>query len=93
MTVEPAGRRGTHEIHLYALKKTGLPEPVVAISAFASLPEKGIERLPLNLVRAGSNHFEILQADLAVPGNWRFEVTVGIDDFTEEVGTGRLNVR
>jgi copper transport protein len=93
LTVEPAGRRGTHEIHLYALKPTGLPEPVSAISAVASLPEKGIERLPLKLVRAGSNHFEILQADLAIPGNWRFEVTVNVDDFSEVTGSTRVNVR
>jgi copper transport protein len=93
LTVEPASRRGTHEIHLYALQPTGLPQPISAISAVASLPEKGIERLPLKLVRAGSNHFEILQADLAIPGNWRFEVTVNIDDFSEVTGSARVNVR
>jgi copper transport protein len=93
LTVEPVGRRGTHEIHLYALQPSGLPQPVSAISAVASLPEKGIERLPLKLVRAGSNHFEILKADLAIPGNWRFEVTVNVDEFSEVTGSARVNVR
>jgi copper transport protein len=92
MTVEPAGAKGTHEIHLYTLEPNGLPKPIVDITAFASLPEKGIDRLPLTLVRAGSNHFQVLKADLAVPGNWRFEVTVNVDDFSEVVGSTRLKV-
>jgi copper transport protein len=93
MTVEPAGKKGRHEIHLYTLEPNGLPKPIVAITAFASLPEKGIERLPLDLVRAGSNHFQILKAELAVSGDWRFDVTVNVDDFSEEKGSTRIKIR
>lgn len=93
LTVEPAKRNGTYEIHLYALDSNGLPATAESMRMFASLPDKQIERLPIDLQRAGSNHFQALNAQLAVPGDWRFEVHVSIDEFTETSGSKRLSVR
>lgn len=93
ITVEPSKRRGTYEIHLYSLKPDGLPSPVESMRLFASLPDKQVERLPVIVRRAGSNHFEATRADLSVPGNWRFEVQVSLDEFTEISGSTLLEIR
>ena len=93
LTVEPANRKGTYEIHVYTLDRTGLPSVVDSMRVFASLPEKQVDRLPIVIQRAGSNHFQALGADLAVPGDWRFEVQVSVDAFTEVSGAARLSIR
>ncbi len=92
LTVEP-GRRGLNNIHLYALQRTGLPLKVKAITANASLPSQGIENVELTLLRAGSNHFQILGADFPVAGTWRIDAMVRVDEFTEETASAFVRIR
>lgn len=92
LTVEPA-RRGRNNIHLYALKRTGLPLSVKDITATASLPSQGIENVALTLLRAGSNHFQVLGADFPIAGTWRIDATIRIDEFTEEAASAAVTIR
>lgn len=91
LTVAPA-RRGRNDVHLYALTPEGLPKPVTEISASAELPSAGIAPIPLRLVRAGPNHFQVLALDLPIAGTWRITARVRVDAFTEEVASGTVTV-
>ena len=91
LTIEPA-RKGRNQIHLYVLRPDGEPQKVVAITGTASLPARGIEGLPLTLLRAGSNHFQVLSIDLPVAGTWRIDAQVRIDTFTEEAASATVTI-
>ena len=91
LTVAPA-RRGRNEIHLYALTREGLPKTVTEISGTAELPSAGVAPIPLRLVRAGPNHFQVLVVELPIAGTWRITARVRVDAFTEEVATGTVTV-
>ncbi len=91
-TVEPA-RRGRNEIHLYALQSDGLPLEIRDMTATAQLPSAGIAPITLRLVRAGTNHFQAINADFPIRGDWRIDVTVRIDEFDEATGSASFTIR
>ncbi len=92
ITVDPA-KRGSNELHLYALTKEGASRPVEAISATLSNAGSGVERLESRIVRAGPNHFQALSLDLPLAGTWRVDVSVKLDAFTEESGSASFTLR
>ncbi len=92
ITVDPA-KRGSNELHLYALTKEGASRPVEAISATLSNAGAGVERLESRIVRAGPNHFQALSLDLPLAGTWRVDVSVKLDAFTEESGSATFTLR
>jgi hypothetical protein len=49
--------------------------------------------LPLTMLRAGSNHFQVLGADLPVTGTWRIDAQVRVDTFTEESASTSVVIR
>jgi copper transport protein len=92
LTVDPA-RPGRNDIHLYVLRPDGLPQKVVGITATGSLPAKGVEGLPLTMLRAGSNHFQGLGANLPLTGTWRIDAQVRVDEFTDEAASTSIVTR
>ena len=92
MTIDPA-RKGRNSIHMYALTKTGAQQAIDHAALSASLPGSGIEPIELKVLRAGPNHFQVLNADLPVRGTWTFDVAVGVDQFTEERVTAQVTLR
>ncbi len=91
-TVSPA-QSGTNRLHFYALTPEGQTQTVEAMTVTASMPSSDIAPIDLNVVRAGSNHFQALQADLPVKGPWRFTVEVQLDTFTAESVAATIAIR
>ncbi len=92
ITVDPA-KRGSNELHLYALTREGASRPVEAISATLSNAGAGVERLESRIVRAGPNHFQALSLDLPLTGTWQIDISVQLDAFTEESGSATFILR
>lgn len=91
-TIEPA-RQGRNEIHLYALQADGLPLEIREMTATAQLPSAGVAPIALRLVRAGTNHFQAVDADLPIRGDWRIDVRMRVDEFEEATGSASFTVR
>ncbi len=94
MSVEPA-RVGANEIHIYLFdSKTGAQyAKAKELTVTATLPDKQIGPLPLEVEPAGPGHFIVAGALLNAPGTWKLEVTARVSEFDQfsksiEVGIG-----
>ena len=92
LTVDPA-RKGRNAIHIYTLKPTGEPLAIHQATLFATKSGADIEPIELRVLRAGPNHFQVLNADLPFKGKWILEVVVDIDEFTEERTSAEIDLR
>ncbi len=91
VTIDPA-RKGLNAIHIYALTKTGAQQPIDHASLSAT-HGSGIAPIELKVLRAGPNHFQVLNADLPLNGVWTLKVSVGVDQFTEEQASAQITLR
>lgn len=91
-TVAPA-RRGRNEIHLYLLDANGLPKTVREVRVTAALPNESVEPIELRTLRAGPNHFQVVDVDLPIAGTWQLTVAVRVDEFTESTGAATVTIR
>lgn len=91
-TVEP-GRKGLNEIHLYSLTKQGLPIDVPEMTLEFSMPDKGIDKIPVDLEVAGRGHYQSLSFNLPIAGRWRIDVNVRTSDIDSEQLEGFIEIR
>jgi copper transport protein len=89
MDVDPA-RVGANQIHVYFFDaKTGAPyRQGKELTVTATLPEKEIGPLPLEVQNAGPGHFIVPDALLNAPGEWEIDIVLRVsefDQFEEEV--------
>jgi copper transport protein len=89
MDVDPA-RVGANQIHVYFFDaKTGAPyRQGKELTVTATLPEKEIGPLPLEVQNAGPGHFIVPDALLNAPGDWEIDIVLRVsefDQFEEEV--------
>ncbi len=84
VTVDPA-QVGPNETHLYLFdRETGAPfEGTEELRLTAAMPSKNIAKIALEPNVAGPGHYVVNAATLGVAGDWTFEVTVRVSDFTE----------
>jgi len=87
------GRAGPNEIHLYALTKTGQPQPVVEMTLTLALPGRGIAPIDVPLQNAGPGHFQSLNFEVPFAGQWKMQVTARTSDIDEEVLSGEIEFR
>jgi copper transport protein len=74
---------GNNSLHLYAYTPDNKPLTVVEWSATAALPSKGIEPIPIPLLRITDFH---AIGDIALPqaGQWTFKFTARTSDIDEQ---------
>jgi copper transport protein len=94
MSVDPA-RVGENQIHIFLFdSKTGAQYTKgKELTVTATLPEKEIGPLPLEVQPAGPGHYIVSGALLNAPGTWRIDLTLRISEFDQlekslEVGIG-----
>jgi copper transport protein len=75
-------RVGNNSIHLYAYTPDNKPLTVVEWTATAALPAKGIEPIPVPLLRITDFH---AVGDIALPaaGEWTFKITARVSDIDQ----------
>lgn len=80
------GSAGENDIHISYYDGTGLPADVVeSVRLEMSLPERDVEPIRRDAVRAGPGHFTWDGDALAIGGTWRIDVITRVDEFTEVV--------
>jgi copper transport protein len=89
MDIDPA-RVGANQIHIYFFDaKTGAPyKQGKELTVTATLPDKEIGPLPLQVQDAGPGHYIVPSALLNAPGDWEIDLTLRVsefDQFEEEV--------
>jgi copper transport protein len=94
MDVDPA-RVGANQIHVYFFdSKTGAPYKAgKELTVTATLPDKSIGPLPLEVQSAGPGHYIVPNALLNAPGEWEIDLTLRVSEFDQyekkvEVGVG-----
>jgi copper transport protein len=94
MDVDPA-RVGANQIHIYFFdSKTGAPyKRAKELTVTATLPDKSIGPLPLEVQDAGPGHYIVPNALLNAPGEWEIDLTLRVSEFDQyekkvEVGVG-----
>jgi copper transport protein len=94
MDVDPA-RVGANQIHVYFFdSKTGAPYKAgKELTVTATLPDKSIGPLPLEVQGAGPGHWVVPNALLNAPGEWTIDLTLRVSEFDQyetkiEVGVG-----
>jgi copper transport protein len=94
MDVDPA-RVGANQIHVYFFdSKTGAPYKAgKELTVTATLPDKSIGPLPLEVQGAGPGHWVVPNALLNAPGDWTIALTLRVSEFDQyetkvEVGVG-----
>jgi copper transport protein len=87
------GRVGPNEIHLYALTKTGQPQPVVEMKLTLALPGRGIAPIDVPLQNAGPGHFQSLNFEVPFGGQWTMQATARTSEIDEEILSGQIEFR
>ena len=83
-TVDPA-LQGSNELHLYIFDDLdGAPLEVDSLEVTFALPDSDIPPVDAEASRAGSGHFVVPSAMLAVKGDWIAEVSVRFSRFESE---------
>jgi copper transport protein len=84
MDVDPA-RVGANQVHLYFFDtKTGAQfKRGKELTATATLPDKSIGPLPLEVQPAGPGHWVIPAALLNAPGDWEIELQLRVSEFDQ----------
>jgi len=75
------GEVGRNDVHVYL--HTESEEAPLEASATATLPERGIGPIDLDLQPAGPGHWSAEGVDLIPAGDWRLEVTVLLTEVDE----------
>jgi copper transport protein len=93
-TVDPA-RVGPNEVHLYLFdRRSGAQwDKAKELTATASLPEKGIDNLPLPLHRGGPGHYIGSGVTFGVAGHWMIRITARVSDFDQFEKTVMVHVQ
>jgi copper transport protein len=83
---------GNNSLHLYAYTPDNKPLTVVEWSATAALPAKGIEPIPIPLLRITDFH---AIGDIALPqaGLWTFKFTARTSDIDEQTLTTTVQIQ
>jgi copper transport protein len=83
---------GNNSMHLYAYTPDNKPLTVVEWSATAALPAKGIEPIPIPLLRITDFH---AIGDIALPqaGLWTFKFTARTSDIDEQTMTTTVQIK
>ena len=92
LSVAPA-RAGHNALVVAVSDANGTLVTPQEIALEMSLPSAGIEPLRRKAVREASGSFIYHSNDLALPGRWRIDVHVLIDDFTKKVVSFAVEIR
>ena len=94
MDVDPA-RVGANTMHVYFFDaKTGAPyKQGKELTVTATLPDKEIGPLPLEVQDAGPGHYVIPGALLNAPGDWDIDLTLLVSEFEQLEETVEVPVR
>ena len=92
LSVAPA-HTGHNAFAVAVAKQDGSPATPQEVTLDMSLPAAGIAAIRRQAVRDASGAFNHHGNDLALPGRWRIEVQVLVDDFTKVGGTFEVEVR
>ncbi len=90
--IAPAIATEENEVHVIVVDAGGRPAvDVTDATVFLSLPERGIEDLPVELVRIETAHWT---GGVIPPfaGTWEVETRLVVDEFREEVMTATMEV-
>src|SRR6201999_1817912 len=84
MDVDPA-RVGANQIHIYFFDaKTGAPYKAgKELTVTATLPDKEIGPLPLQVQSAGPGHYIVADALLNAPGDWALDFNLRVSEFEQ----------
>jgi len=94
MDVDPA-QVGSNVMHVYFFDaKTGAPyKQGKELTVTATLPDKEIGPLPLEVQDAGPGHYVIAGALLNAPGDWDIDLTLLVSEFEQLEETVEVPVR
>jgi copper transport protein len=80
--VDP-GRTGSNDIHAVVLGADGTPDDTIEEAEIAlALPAQDVGPIEATPVRVGPGHFQLVGADLTLPGEWTVTFIVRPDRFT-----------
>ncbi|WP_035795548.1 copper resistance CopC/CopD family protein [Kitasatospora mediocidica] len=91
LTLGPAGV-GPNSLALTVLDPTGKPWDVPEVTAALSMPDAGVGRLPVTLVRTGAGNYQSQNLILPKSGTARLEITVRSTETDEETVQGEFTV-
>lgn len=83
VVVDP-GRTGANDLHVYVLDDQDKPDDAYdMVEVRLSLPAQDVGPLELEPVRAGPGHFQVVNTDIPLAGEWDVVVVTRPDRFTE----------
>lgn len=86
VTVDPA-RPGGNDVHVYFLTGSGgVDDSYQELTVTLELPSQEIGPLEVTPVRVGPGHFQVVNTDFPLAGDWTIAVKVMPDRFTEVTG-------
>ena len=80
------GEAGRNDVHVQVLDAEGLADDTYeedTIEVTLTLPDQDVGPFELDPVRAGPGHVQVVNTDVALPGEWVVSVKVRPDRFTE----------
>jgi copper transport protein len=86
------GRTGTNELHVTALDPNGTLTNVDDISMRASLPERDVAPIDVELRQLGPGHYVANALTFPFPGEWRLEAQVTVTGNQVEALAGTLDI-
>jgi copper transport protein len=93
--IDPAGAGpSTLHVTLFRLGQfSTVQAPVDEVTATVALPDRGVEALPVKLLRAGPAHFVSDGLVFPFPGRWDLTVTVRVGEFDRDSITVPVRIR
>ena len=87
------GSAGTNEVHVTALDPNGTLMDVEDVTLRASLPDKDIAPIDVELRSLGPGHYVANSLTIPLPGDWRLETQVTLAGNQAEALAGTLEIR
>jgi copper transport protein len=90
--VDPA-RVGKNDLHVTALTATGNPTTVLEMEVNLTQPERDIAPVDVPLRRLGPGHYVANGFDIPIRGEWQLIVNALVDETTQVVVRGKVEIR
>ncbi|MEO6989641.1 MAG: copper resistance protein CopC [Aquihabitans sp.] len=93
VVIDPA-KVGPNDLHIYLKDSSGgIDGSYEEVKLLLELPAQDLGPLEVTPVRAGAGHFQVVNTDLPLGGEWTMTVVAKLDRFTEVTGKVSFQVR
>ena len=88
------GRVGRNDVHVYVFDEDDeLDDTYETVVIRLALPAQDLGPIELEPVRAGPGHFQVVNTEVPLAGDWTVTVIARPDRFTEQTAEVSLSVR